>query len=188
MFNLGVWKNYLASSVNGNPYNISALLLTLFLLWYIYRRGIIIGIAFLKKDFVIIAQSLFFLAIILIPAGLHLGFLKINPKLNGALFLQTLFGYIFFVGIPEELVFRGMLQNILNRMATMPIAVLISNSLFACIYTHLTGNSIFPNWTYVGFAFIAGLVYAISYIKSGSIFVPILVHGITDTLWRIFLS
>jgi membrane protease YdiL (CAAX protease family) len=188
MFNLGVWKEYLAGSVNGNPYTVAAIILILLLLWYIHRRGIILKFSLLKRDLKIVAQSLVMLALILIPVGLKMGFLSFHPKLDVMIFLHTLLSYVLFVGIPEELVFRGILQNLLARMVVLPLAVLISNGLFAMIYTHLTGNGTFPNWTYVGFAFAAGLIYAISYIRSKSIFVPILVHGLTDTIWRTFLS
>lgn len=187
-FNFGAWKEYLAGSVNGNPYNVAAILLILFLLWYIYRRGITLGISLSRKNLKIVAQSLLTLALILIPIGLKLGFLMINIKLDEELLVHTAFRYIFFVAIPEELVFRGILQNLLSRIAVLPLAIVISNGLFAVIYTHITGNGVFLNWTYVGFAFVAGLIYAISYVRSRSIFVPILVHGLTDTIWRMCLS
>jgi len=188
IFNFGVWKNYLANSVNGNPYDIAAILLILFLFIYIRRRGITLGWSLSKNNLKIVAQSILLLAFLLVPLGLQLGFLKINIKTDPALLAYTAISYIFLVAIPEELVFRGILQNLLSRLMMLPLAILISNGIFACIYTHLTGNDTFPNWTYIGFAFIAGLIYAISYLRSKSIFVPILVHGITDTIWRMFLS
>jgi membrane protease YdiL (CAAX protease family) len=188
IFDLLIWRDYLAQSNIGNPFEISALLQILLTIWYIKRRGILIGLSFSKKDFSIVLKSLAILALILIPVGLQSGFLKFNPRLEINHLANTALGYYLFVAPSEELIFRGVLQNLLERSVRPWLALLISNILFATIYTHVAGGNQFPNWHYVGMAFIAGLAYGGSYLVSRKIWTPILVHGSADTIWRIFLT
>jgi len=187
IFNFGEWETYFSDSVTA-PYEISAGMLSLLALWYIYRRGITLGIKFSKSDFLLILKSLVLLSLILIPVGLYVGFLKFNPNLNTKFIICTTFEYILFVGLTEELVFRGILQNLLEKSLKTPYAIIITSGLFAIIYSHITGGSGFPNWTYVSFAFVAGLAYGTAYVKSRSIWVPIIIHGLVDTIWRVILS
>ena len=188
VFNLGYWQNYIANPVSEYSYNISATLLILFTLWYALRRKINLGLKFSGQDF---AKGFLVLAIfagIAIPIGLKRGFLHFNPRLDFQYALSTMVGYYFFTAPSEELIFRGIIQNLLKRSMMAWLACLITSVLFATIYSHLTGNGIFPNWEYAGFAFIAGLAYGISYLWTKNILVPIALHGTVDTIWRIFLS
>ncbi|MBI4992442.1 MAG: CPBP family intramembrane metalloprotease [Candidatus Harrisonbacteria bacterium] len=189
VFNLGYWQKYLATTAVANPYNIAAVILILLSIWFIHRRKINLGkVEFSKKSALIAILSLGILTKILIPAGLLLGFLKFNPRLEPNHIISTAIGYYLFVAPSEELIFRGIIFNLLERHFNKWPALFTSTALFAVIYTHLSGNSTFPNWQYVGMAFIAGLVYGISYMKSRNILVPIFIHGSVDTIWRIFLS
>lgn len=188
IFNLKLWQSYLADSINGDPYALAAVILILLASWYAIRRKIKLGFNFSKNDCWVVLYSLGGLALILIPLGLTAGFLKINPEFHQRPFLQIALGYFLLVAPSEELIFRGLMMNLLRKTFTDLPALFLTTLLFAGIYTHLSGNGVFPNWTYVGFAFIAGLSYGISYLESQSILVPIFIHGSVDTIWRIFLS
>lgn len=188
IFNLGYWQNYIANPPSEYSYNLSALLLILLAIKYAFHRKIGLGLKFSGQDF---AKGLIILAIfagIAIPIGLKKGFLHFNPQLDFKYALSTAVGYYFFTAPSEELIFRGIIQNLLKKSLLTPLAWIITSAFFAVIYTHLTGNGIFPNWEYVGFAFIAGLAYGISYLWTKNILVPIAIHGTVDTIWRIFLS
>jgi membrane protease YdiL (CAAX protease family) len=124
---------------------------------------------------------------LLIPVGLFLGFLSLHSTLARTVF-GTAAGYFLFVAPAEEVMFRGIVQNLLEKRWGTWIALIVTTAFFATIYTHLSGNGKFPNWTYVAFAFACGLAYGHSYIRSRSILVPIFVHGSVDTIWRTFLS
>ena len=189
VFNLGYWQKYLATTAVTDPYNTAATILVLLSIWFIRRRKIDLGkIELSKKSALAAMLSLGVLTKILIPAGLLLGFLKFNPRLEPSHIISTAIGYYLFVAPNEELIFRGIIFNLLEKYFKKWVALLISTALFAFIYTHISGNEIFPNWQYAGMAFIAGLAYGISYMKSRNILVPIFVHGSVDTIWRIFLT
>jgi len=187
IFNLRIWQNYLADSVQRSSYNIAAIILILLSFWYTQRRGIKLGISFSKDDFLCFSKY-FAILIILIPVGLFIGFLKFHPVLEYKFILENLAVYFLLVAPNEELIFRGIVQNLLVRFLKPWPSLLIATALFAPIYTHLSGDGIFPNWTYVGFAAAAGLAYGHSYLKSKNILVPILLHGSVDAIRRIFLS
>ncbi len=91
---------------------------------------------------------------------------------------------LLFTAWPEEFLFRGLLQNMLGRVAKSDSAGwLIASLLFG--FSHIT-NRVFPNWRYVVLATIAGLFYGWTWRKSGSIFASALVHAAVDTTWRFF--
>jgi membrane protease YdiL (CAAX protease family) len=93
-----------------------------------------------------------------------------------------LIGILFFTAWPEELLFRGLLQNILVRSAKSDLAGWWTASvLFG--FSHIT-NMGFPNWRYVILASIAGLFYGWTWRKTGSIFASAIVHGLVDATWH----
>lgn len=187
MFNIKVWQNYI-SSLTDYPYEVSAALCTLLAVCYAYRRGLNINYSFtwpeLKKLFWWLAG----LAAILIPLGLKMNFLEFNPRLDPQFVLYTSVSYLLFVATVEEIIFRGIIFNLLRREMRDWCALLITTVLFATIYSHICGYGMFPNFRYVGMAFIAGLAYGLVYLKTKSIVAPIVIHGFVDAIWRIFLS
>ncbi len=189
MFNLGVWQNYIAGVFPLYPYNIAAIILIYFSLFYLKRREIDLGNSgFSKKDFWAVLVSLGALLAVLLPIGFRLEFLRFNPRLDFNFIGSTVLGYVLFVAPAEELVFRGIILNLLRRKFKNFLALVVSSFFFAIIYTHFCGGGKCWNLPYMGLAFVAGMVYGISYLKSKNILVPILVHGLTDSIWRIFFS
>jgi len=187
VFNLKIWQRYLSQFVS-TPYEASAVILIALALLYGKKRKISLGFGFSQKDLLIVFNSITVLAAILIPLGLYLEFLKINANPDFRKVLAVAAGYLLFVAPSEELIFRGILQNLLEKTFRPLPALVLATAAFALIYTHLSGNGIFPNWTYVGFAFLAGLAYGISYLKSKNILIPILIHGLVDTIWKVFFN
>jgi len=187
IFNLKFWQNYLGSYANYS-YEISASICFLLAVIYAYRRGLNINYRFswveLKKLFWWLAA----LAAILIPLGLKMNFLKFNPRLDPGFIVWTTVSYFLFVATIEEIIFRGIIFNLLRRHMQDWCALLITTFLFATIYTHICGYGWIPNFRYVGMAFIAGLAYGLSYMKTKSIVAPMVIHGAVDAIWRIFLS
>ncbi|MBI3046234.1 MAG: CPBP family intramembrane metalloprotease [Candidatus Harrisonbacteria bacterium] len=188
IFNLKIWQNYLIDLGLGYAYEISATILILLALFYLKNRGIKLNFSFSKYELLLIRDYLAMLAVLILPIGFAIGFLKFHPIENPKLILETFAGYFLFVAPSEELIFRGLILNLLRKWVNDWLALLITTAIFACIYSHLSGGGIFPNWKYVGLAFLAGLIYGLAYLESENIIVPILVHGATDAVWRIFLS
>jgi uncharacterized protein len=122
---------------------------------------------------------------IAIPLGQWMHFIEFSPQWSQ---LKTLplvsLGILFFTAWPEELLFRGLLQNMLSRTCKSElIGWWTASVLFG--FSHIT-NMGFPNWRYVILASIAGFFYGWTWRKTGSIFASALVHAAVDTAWHFF--
>ncbi len=187
LFNLKVWQNYIAGFLDYS-YAISATLCFLLAVLYAKRRGLGINYSLSYSELKRVGKWIVFLAAILIPLGMQLSFLRWNPNLDLHFAIQTAVGYFLFVATVEEIIFRGIIYNLLCRSIRREFALIITTILFAVIATHIASGNEFPNYRYVTMAFVAGLAYGLAYMKTGSIVAPIIIHGSVDTIWRIFLS
>jgi membrane protease YdiL (CAAX protease family) len=122
-------------------------------------------------------------ACIAIPLGISMRFIAFAPHWNKWFTYVGLSLAIFmFTAWPEELLFRGLLQNFLSRASNSEMAGWWTASvLFG--FSHIT-NLGFPNWRYVILATIAGLFYGWTWRKTGSIFASALVHAGVDAVWH----
>lgn len=91
-------------------------------------------------------------------------------------------GILLFTAWPEELLFRGLLQNLLSKASKSDFAGWWTASILFGL-AHIT-NMGFPNWKYVVLAAIAGLFYGWTWRKTGSIFASAIVHALVDALWH----
>lgn len=122
-------------------------------------------------------------ACIAIAVGMKTHFIAFAPQWHAwpSLVLTSL-GIFFFTAWPEELLFRGLLQNILSRASKSDLAGWWTASvLFG--FSHIT-NLGFPNWRYVVLASIAGIFYGWTWRKTGSIFASAIVHAFVDVSWH----
>lgn len=95
-------------------------------------------------------------------------------------------GIFFTIALPEELVFRGILQNLLSEKFPLPVSIVISAGLFGM--THWNNGSQLWDWRYLSLASVAGVGYGISYAWSRKLIVPIIVHTLIDTTWVAFFK
>jgi uncharacterized protein len=125
------------------------------------------------------------LVLVLIPLGSALHFIQFDPSpahwksLPGEALLIFLV-----VAWPEELLFRGLLQNSLSRTFASENAGWFSASVIFGL-AHIANNGIFPNWRYALLATIAGIFYGRAWRKTNSIFVSAIVHALVDTIWHL---
>jgi uncharacterized protein len=132
--------------------------------------------------FSILASFLSF-ACIAIPLGVKLRFVvfDLHYQAWSTLPLNAI-GILLFIAWPEELLFRGLLQNCLSQAARSDLFGWIAASvLFG--FSHIT-NGGFPNWKYVLLASIAGFFYGWTWRRTNSIFASALVHAAVDLLWH----
>ena len=81
--------------------------------------------------------------------------------------------YMFcFVGLGEELLFRGLVQSDLTKVFGWKWGIVLASVLFAVM--HLTWRSI-PE---LGFVFLASLLFGYLYYRTKSLVAPIAMHGI----------
>lgn len=117
--------------------------------------------------------------VIIIPLVLLFSNIQFVPKLPSSSGLWLL-NMLFFVCVAEEVFFRRFLQHEVQKglsslKHSQYIALVITSILFALV--HLAGGVIF-----VGFAFIAGLIYGYAYIKSGRVEGAIFSHFILNSV------
>jgi membrane protease YdiL (CAAX protease family) len=125
------------------------------------------------------------LAIILIPLGTALHFIRFDPAVAHWKFLPAdAVGIFLLTAWPEELLFRGLLQNSLTRAWSSETGGWVTASVIFGL-AHITNNGVFPNWRYALLATIAGIFYGRTWRKTGSIFPAAIVHGLVDTTWHL---
>jgi len=145
-------------------------------------------------------------SLIAIPMGLSLGFLHphagefsaqglisqdarpgtvlwdVGPALN---FLGMLVGTYLTVAVPEELLFRGILQNLLVRTIRKGpkglYGLLFTSVLFGAAHLH---HAPVPNWRYGILATLAGIFYGNVYRTRQRLCACGLTHALVDTLWH----
>ncbi|MGH9676177.1 MAG: CPBP family glutamic-type intramembrane protease [Candidatus Acidiferrum sp.] len=146
-------------------------------------NGIGYSIGWGKNWGLYILGSLIVFGCIAIPLGAGLHFIAFAPQWRaGSSLPLTALGILFFTAWPEELLFRGLLQNMLSRASRSELAGWWTTSvLFG--FAHIT-NGGFPNWRYVILASVAGFFYGWTWRKTGSIFASALVHTGVDLLWH----
>jgi membrane protease YdiL (CAAX protease family) len=92
------------------------------------------------------------------------------------------FGTFWVVAFSEEIFFRGIILRGLLIWRHSPVAaVVISSILFGLV--HLWYRD-FPNWRFALVAAIAGVLYAIAYLRSGSVRASMVTHALVVTSWR----
>jgi uncharacterized protein len=125
------------------------------------------------------------LAAIVIPLGTVLHFIQFDPTIAHWRSLPADAMVIFLLTAwPEELLFRGLLQNSLSRTLSSEAGGWIAASVIFGL-AHITNNGAFPNWRYALLATIAGIFYGSTWRKTGSIFPAAIVHALVDTTWHL---
>jgi uncharacterized protein len=119
-----------------------------------------------------------------IPLGLATDFVRFNPETGAASFAFSFLAIFLTIAIPEELLFRGLIQNLLQKTWNHAGRALVVTSVVFGL-AHLN-NGPQPDWRYVFLATIAGFFYGRAYLQSGGLMAAALVHASVDAIWRGF--
>jgi hypothetical protein len=87
------------------------------------------------------------------------------------------------IAIPEELFFRGILQNLLETRTGRTTALLLAAILFGL--SHFNHGAAF-NWRYVLLASIAGIFYGRAWRANRQIFASVVTHTAVDVVWSLW--
>jgi hypothetical protein len=123
---------------------------------------------------------------IALALGLSLGFLHAHaiwpslPRLGVAFFFT-----FFFIAVPEELFFRGWMQNLLERRMGRTAALFLTAILFGL--AHFNKRAAFFNWRYVILAALAGTFYGRAWRQNRRVGASAITHACVDTVWSIWL-
>jgi membrane protease YdiL (CAAX protease family) len=123
---------------------------------------------------------------IALALGLGLGFLHAHavwPPLTSIAF-AWIFTF-FFIAVPEELFFRGWLQNLLERRMGRYPALLLTAVLFGL--AHFNKRAAHFNWRYVLLAAIAGIFYGRAWRQHRRVAASAITHSSVDAVWSLWL-
>jgi uncharacterized protein len=130
-------------------------------------------------------ECIFYVPIALV-LGLSLGFLHFHPLWPSLPRLAAAYIFtFFFIAVPEELFFRGWMQNLLERRIGRHAALLLTACLFGL--SHFNKRALHFNWRYVLLAAIAGVFYGRAWRQERRVGASAVTHATVDTLWSIWL-
>lgn len=140
-----------------------------------------------------IFRGIWIVTAIVMPVLVVLGFLllggnwqkgNIEPGQIGALITGTIFFYGFAAGAVEEMIFRGVIMGTLEQRIGRLNAVLLPSLLFAAV--HMIGSSfdIISTLQLLVSGSMAGVMFSLIAIESGSVWCSAIVHGI----WNVVMA
>ena len=123
---------------------------------------------------------------IALALGLALGFLHLHSGWPGFMPIAGAWLFtFFFIAVPEELFFRGWLQNLLEqRMGRYP-ALFLTAVLFGL--SHFNKRAAHFNWQYVLLATVAGVFYGRAWRRQRRVGASAVTHAAVDAIWSLWL-
>ncbi len=127
-----------------------------------------------------------FYAPVAIVLGLALGFLHAHARWpEGWRLASALVFTFFFIAVPEELFFRGWMQNLLERRVGRGWALAVTAVIFGL--SHFNKRAVHFNWRYVVLAAIAGVFYGRAWRQERRVGASAVTHTLVDTVWSMWL-
>jgi membrane protease YdiL (CAAX protease family) len=118
--------------------------------------------------------------------GFSLRFLHFHKTLSSPIAFAEGWMFTFvFVAMPEELFFRGLMLNMLERRIGTNRALAITSLLFGL--AHFNKRATYFNWRYVILAATAGVFYGRAWLARRSLMASSITHATVDTVWSIWL-
>jgi membrane protease YdiL (CAAX protease family) len=124
-------------------------------------------------------------AVIAIPLGFAINFIHYSFTLAKLYSAVPVFAGIFlFTALPEEFLFRGLIQNWIERATQRRVvSLIIASVIFGA--SHLNNGPPIPNYRYFLMATIAGIFYGRAWTSTGSLMTSALTHALVDTVWSV---
>lgn len=126
---------------------------------------------------------------ILIVLGLLLSFIPAfhvpgNLSLGGA---AKTFGLIFAAtALPEEILFRSLIQNwLMQKFGSTTAVLIVASVIFGCAHLN-NGPQPLPNWRYMIVATIAGFAYGKVFQRASSAIASMTLHALVDATKHLF--
>lgn len=126
-----------------------------------------------------------------LPIGLGIRFLRYNPAFPGVLdlILGALGGYLL-IALIEEVLFRGLIQNLLSeRLGNKGIALVTASIVFGLAHlNNTTAGYAPPNWAYALMATMAGVAYGWVWLRTGKVTASAITHMLVNLVWGTFFA
>lgn len=149
----------------------------------VQRRAAVAGFGFLPTRAEWLAGIRYFLYFLPVgfPLALWLGVVRWAPPAPAWKIAGTFLGILWVVALSEELLFRGLLQEWIEKWTgSAPAALAAASALFGL--AHL-GFRHFPNWRFVAVTAVAGVFYGLAYRHSRSIRAGMVTHALVVSTW-----
>jgi hypothetical protein len=138
------------------------------------------------RDLRVGVREFCFYAPVAIALGLALGFLHAHAQWPGGWRLPVALVFTFFlIAVPEELFFRGWMQNLLERRVGRRWALAVTAVVFGL--SHFNKRAVHFNWRYVLLAAIAGVFYGRAWRQDRRVGASAGTHTLVDTVWSMWL-
>jgi hypothetical protein len=123
---------------------------------------------------------------IALALGLGVGFLHLHIAWpgTGAIAGAWIFTF-FFIAVPEELFFRGWLENLLEKRLGRYGALFVTACLFGL--AHFNKRALHFNWRYVLLATLAGIFYGRAWRRQRRVGASAVTHATVDAIWSLWL-
>jgi len=139
-----------------------------------------------RSDIAIGLREFLYFTPIAILLGFALRFLHFHPIPGSPWgFAAGWLFTVFFVAMPEELFFRGLMLNMIERRIGAKWALAITSLLFGL--AHFNKRAAYFNWRYVILAAIAGVFYGRAWLARRRLAASAITHATVDTIWSIWL-
>lgn len=149
-------------------------------------NGVGLDLRLRLRDIAIGLREFAFYAPLAIALGLSLGFLHLHAGWPNPLHAAGAFVFTFFlIAVPEELFFRGWLQNLLERRVGKIGSLAITAVLFGL--SHFNKRALHFNWRYVLLAALAGIFYGRAWRHDRRVGASAITHALVDTIWGLWL-
>jgi membrane protease YdiL (CAAX protease family) len=139
-----------------------------------------------RRDLVLsLAGAATFLAVG-IPTALAMSFAEYSgvglDPVRGLLSFLVIY---FFIAVPEELLFRGLFQNLIEQWSGRSwITLVMASVLFGAAHlNNATAHHNVPNFTYMLLASLAGVAYGVVWRSTGTIAAAAATHAFVDWVW-----
>lgn len=139
-----------------------------------------------RPDFKVGFREFLYYTPVALALGFLVGFLHFHKLLSNPLWFGS--GWLFtllFIAVPEELFFRGLLLNMLEKHVGTRRALWITAIVFGL--AHFNKRAAFFNWRYVLLAAVAGYFYGRDWLARRRILTSSITHATVDTVWSIWL-
>jgi membrane protease YdiL (CAAX protease family) len=188
----GLWERPLQIRVPGGTHLGLAYLAALDIALFLYLvvrpiRTFDVRLGLRAREVGLALGAVVVLAAVAIPLGMVIGFLHVEPRWLGPGYAAArLFGLVVFVGLPEEMLFRGVFQESFSRLWNPRVGLVVGSLVFGL--SHLPKHAPPLNWPYALLATLAGLGYGWVYQRTGRLAAAAMTHGVVDWIWGTFLG
>lgn len=163
----------------------------LLLIFFVFRPLAQIGFnfEFTGRDVQRVGKAFLVFAAVSVPLGLVSGFLEWDPPsvINADELVLRFVGIYLLVGLPEELLFRGVIQNLLEKRPPQEkyAALIVAALIFGA--AHLN-NAPAPNYRYALLATMAGVAYGWVWMRTRKVTAAALTHTLVGWVWVVLLG